>query len=137
MCMLFLRKKLIFSYIWKLKKCIYSLVDASRNWYASLKSFLLSIGLSSSKSDKSMFYYTDNEIVSGFFAIHVDDILWSGSNNFEHKIIAKLQNYFIIRKESSTLLRHLGLNLSENSMKNNFFRSKWLYFQIRKSLQRW
>ena len=38
---------------------------------------------------RSMFYYTKNEIVSGFIAIHVDDILWSGSNNFEYKIIAK------------------------------------------------
>ena len=63
------------SYIWKLKKCIYGLVHASRNWYDSLKSFLLSIGLSASKSDPSMFYYTKNEIVSGFIAVHVDDIL--------------------------------------------------------------
>ena len=48
------------SYIWKLKKCIYDLVDASRNWYGSLRSFLLSIGLSTSKSNHSMFYYTEN-----------------------------------------------------------------------------
>ena len=89
------------SYIWKLKKCIYDLVDASRNWYGSLRSFLLSIGLSTSKSNHSMFYYTENEIVSGFIAIYVDDILWSGSNNFKHKIIAKLQNCFIIGKENS------------------------------------
>ena len=53
-------------------------------------------------------------------AIHVDDILWSGSNNFEHKIIAKLQNSFIIGKENSLPFQYLGLNLSENSMKNIF-----------------
>ena len=51
------------------------LSSCSRNWYDSLKSFLLSIGLSASKSDPSMFYYTKNEIVSGFIAVHVDDVL--------------------------------------------------------------
>ena len=108
------------SCIWKLKKCIYGLVDGSRNWYDSLKLFLLSIGWSTSKSDPSMFYYTENEIVSDFIAIHVDDILWSGSNNYEHKIITKLRNCFIIGKENSMPFRYLGLNLSENSMKNIF-----------------
>ena len=66
-----------------------------------------------------MFYYTKNEIVSGFIAIHVD-ILWSRSNNFEYKIIAKLRNCFIIGKENSMPFSYLGLNLSENSMKNIF-----------------
>ena len=60
------------SYIWKLEKCIYGLADASRNWYDSLKSFLLSIGSSTSKSDPSMFYYTENEIASCFITIHVN-----------------------------------------------------------------
>ena len=106
------------SYIWKLKKCIYGLVDPSTNWYDSQKSFLLSFGLSASKSDPSMFYYTENEIVSGFIAVHVDDILWSGSNNFEHIMITKLQNCFIIGKEKSMSFQYLGLNISENSMKH-------------------
>ena len=81
---------------------------------------MLPIGLSTSKSDRSMFYYTKNEIVSGFIAIHVDDFLWSGSNNFEYKIIAKLRHCFIIGKENSRPFWYLGLNLSENSMKNIF-----------------
>ena len=37
-----------------------------------------------------------------------------------NEIITKLHNYFIIGKENSTPFRHLGLNLSENSMKNIF-----------------
>ena len=69
-------KKANTSYIWKLKKYIYGLIDTSRKWYDSLKSFLLSIGLSTSKSNPSMFYYTENETVSGFIATHVNDILW-------------------------------------------------------------
>ena len=81
---------------------------------------LLSINLSTSKSNPSIFYYRENETVSGFIAIHVDDILWSGSNNFEHKIILKLQDCFIIGKENSMPFQYLGLNLSENSMKNIF-----------------
>ena len=42
------------------------------------------------------------------------------ASNFKHKIIAKLQNCFIIGKDNSMPFRYLGLNLSKNSMKNIF-----------------
>ena len=31
--------------VWLLRKCIYGLGDASRKWYDSIKSFLISIGI--------------------------------------------------------------------------------------------
>ena len=90
---------------------------------------MLSIGLSTWKSNPSV-YYTENEIFSRFIAIHVYDILWSGSKNLKHKIIVKLQNCFIIGKENSMTFRYLGLNLSENCIKNIFLDQNYYISQL-------
>ena len=106
------------SYVWKLKKCIFGLADASRNRYDRLNHFYYESVYQHQNPIHLCFITQKNEIVSGFIAIHVDYILWSGSNNFEHKIIAKLRNCVVIGKENSMPIRYLVLNLSENSVKN-------------------
>ena len=75
--------------VWQLKKCIYGLGDPSRKWYNRVKTYFLSIGLVMSKADPALFYYHDNNI-TGIIAIHVDDFLWSGTNDFETNFISKL-----------------------------------------------
>ena len=87
---------------WQLKKCIYCTRDASRKWYNRVKTYLLSIGLVMSKADPALFYYHDNNI-TGIIAIHVDDFLWSGTNDFETNFISKLQNTLMIGKENQSI----------------------------------
>ena len=100
---------------WQLKKCIYCTRDASRKWYNRVKTYLLSIGLVMSKADPALFYYHDNNNLIGMIAIHVDDFLWSGTNDFE--INSKLQKSFMIRKEHQSIFQYLGINLKENDSK--------------------
>ena len=105
------------SYIWKLEKMHLWLVDASRNWYDSLKSFLLSISLATSKSDPSFFITQKMKlsvVLLQFMLMIFYGQVHTTSNTKE------LQNCFIIGKENSMPFQHLGLNLSENSMKNIF-----------------
>ena len=61
--------------VWQLKKCIYGLRDPSCKWYNRVKTYLLSIGLVMSKADPALFYYHDNNNITGIIAIHVDDFL--------------------------------------------------------------
>ena len=100
---------------WQLKKCIYCTRDASRKWYNRVKTYLLSIGLVMSKADPALFYYHDNNNLIGMIAIHVDDFLWSGTNDFE--INLKLQKRFMIRKENQSIFQYLGISLKENDSK--------------------
>ena len=76
--------------VWQLKKCIYGLGGASRKWYNRVKTYLLSIGLFMSTADSVLFYYHDNNNLIGTIAIHVDDFLWSGTNDFQTDFISKL-----------------------------------------------
>ena len=67
-----------------------------------------------------------------FFAIHVDDILWSGSNNFErnnHKIAQLFHNW----KRKFNAIPTSWFKSFWKQYEKHFFRSKWLHFQISKS----
>lgn len=99
--------------IWRIKKCIYGLGDASRKWYNSVKAYLLSIGLVMSKADPALFYYHNDNNLIGMIAIHVDDFLWSGTTDFERNFISKLRNMFVIGKENQSIFKYLGINLIE------------------------
>ena len=60
-------------YIWKLRTCVYDLVDASRIWYLRIKEDLLNLGMSISKYDPALFFWHCNEQLQGVLAVHVND----------------------------------------------------------------
>ena len=68
-----------------------------------------------SKADPALFYYHENNILVGMIAIHVDDFLWSGTNDFENKFISKLRNMYIVGKENQSVFKYLGINLTEKN----------------------
>ena len=71
--------------IWLLKTCTYRLVDASRQWYNTVKQVLLSLCFKMSKADPSLFYYQNNNKLEGIIAIHVNDFLSAGNEHFFQK----------------------------------------------------
>ena len=100
--------------IWRLIKCPYGLVNASRKWYIKVKDVLISSDVKMSKADPSLFYYYHNNELQGIVAIHVDDFLWCGNDYFFRNVIEKIHNEFIIGKEFNTAFRYLGLDLKEH-----------------------
>ena len=64
--------------IWKIKRCIYGLCDAPRNWYNRVKHELINkLGGQISKFDKAYFlWHHEDGIVSGIIALHVDDFIY-------------------------------------------------------------
>ncbi|MES9884880.1 MAG: reverse transcriptase domain-containing protein, partial [Sedimenticola sp.] len=61
------------SVVWKLKKCVYGLVDASRNWFLSVKTELLRLGCTQSKLDPALFYWHQDGQLQGLFLMHQDN----------------------------------------------------------------
>ena len=69
-------------YIWKLRTCVYGLVDASRIWYFRVKEELLNLGMRISTYDPALFFWHCNEHFQGVLAVHVDDFLFGGTELF-------------------------------------------------------
>ena len=100
--------------LWKLKKCIYGLVDAARHWYDRVKSELLDVGCIVSMYDPCLFYKKDSRgNVYGLIATHVDDFLWAGNASFKCEVIDKLNEVFDVRSSQKTPFTYLGFEISQ------------------------
>ena len=75
-------------YIWKLNKCLYGLIDASRNFYYRVRPLLEKKGFKIAGEDEAYFYKNVDRNLQGQVAIHVDDFLITGSNQFIEETVA-------------------------------------------------
>ena len=99
--------------VWKLKKCIYGLNDASRMWYFTVLEKLESLDCVRSKFDFGVFlWFLDGEL-HGVLEMHVDDFIWAGTQIFESQVIVPLCEYFNIGSKCEKNFRHLGLKISQ------------------------
>ena len=100
--------------VWKLKKCAYGLNDAAREWYFTMKNFLLKLGCVQIKTDPSAFcWYQSNEL-SGVFVMHVDDFLWGGTKLFEKEVICKIRSHFKVGEQNNLAFKYIGINMKQN-----------------------
>ena len=81
-------------FIWKLRRCLYGLNDAARQFYNSLSKELEHLGCVKNPHDPSLFCkYNEGKLI-GVLVSHVDDFLHAGDPIFETKVIAKLCQRF-------------------------------------------
>jgi hypothetical protein len=73
--------------VYKLSKALYELKQASRAWYARLKTFLLEHGYVMRSVDKALFAL-NNGIDFLLFQIYVDNIIFGGSS---HSLVSSFQ----------------------------------------------
>ena len=66
-------------FVCKLNKAIYGLRQAPRAWHEALKSFVTSFGFRTSRSDPSLFVYSEGAI-KAYFLAYVDDLLVTSNN---------------------------------------------------------
>ena len=101
--------------VWKLRKVVYGLSDASRSWYLRLVEALESLGMKTLLLDKAVFIWKVNAVVQGMVIIHVDDMLFFGSEHFHLEIIGKFKKLFKISREEQESFNFLGVRLHQTS----------------------
>ena len=101
-------------YIWKLSKCVYSLTDASRSWYLTLRKELLKSGAVVSKYDQAIFTWYFGNKLHYIIATHVDDFFFAGSEIFQTRVMDRLRRLFKIKSEEVAEFQYIGLNIKKN-----------------------
>ena len=101
--------------IWKLKRCLYGLSDAPREWYNRLSMELKNLGGIISLYDKSMFiWHNKAKELEGLISIHVDDFEYCGTSQWHKNVIEKLCIMFKISNQHSGSFKYVGLNIEQN-----------------------
>lgn len=99
--------------IWKLKKCVYGLADASRYWYLKFREELIKLGATPCSLDQGIFmWYNKNGQLSGIAICFVDDVIWAGDDEF-NSVIMSLRSIFHIGTENHSSFPFLGVNLKQ------------------------
>ena len=99
--------------IWKLKRCIYGLKDAPRSWYDKVEKEMIELGGKSSKYDDAMFLWHENDKLIGMIVCHVDDFVYSGTDEWHGRVIDKIKKTFRISVENQGSFKYVGLNVTQ------------------------
>ena len=100
--------------IWKLRKNIYGLNDASRAWYFTMKKFLISVGMRMCSVDSAVFYYIHDGKLEGVVCMHVDDIFWAGTTRFSEAVITPIHRKFKVGSGNVGKFKYIGLEIKGN-----------------------
>lgn len=96
----------------RLRKSLYGLKQASRNWYQKFTTALLGLGFCSSKSDHSLFIYRKDGIFIASL-IYVDDVIIMGNDSKKiQEIKQSLHDQFSI-KDLGELKYFIGIEVAK------------------------
>ena len=100
--------------IWCLKRCLYGLADAPREWYDRVCEEMKKLDATVSIYDKSVFMWHENSRLVGLLITHVDDFEYCGTFQWQEKVIGNLTNIFKISKKEKGSFKYIGLNIEQD-----------------------
>ena len=100
--------------VWRLKKSLYGLNDAARQFFLSLTNELIRLGCKQSAFDPTLHFMTDKDnILIGIILTHVDDFIHAGDHLFEEVIMKPLVKRFLAGRCAAGKFRYIGLNIMQ------------------------
>ena len=100
--------------IWKLKRCLYGLSDAPREWYDRVCSEMKKLGGKVSLYDKCVFLWHEKGRLIGMITTHVDDFEYAGTPEWQDNVIKKIMEMFKISKKEKGSFKYIGLTIEQN-----------------------
>ena len=100
--------------LWKLTRPLYGLTDASRKWYYRMDKELTRLGCQRSKYDYAVYNYFHSGELEGQVLLHVDDLLYGGSNLFHKKVIDRFMEMFTVGSKDDTDFVYVGWHMKQS-----------------------
>ena len=101
-------------FIWKLKRCIYGLNDAPRAWYQRVLSEFTNLGAKQSTFDHALFMWHKNGALEGILVAHVDDFVFSGTDQWQKSVMDVLRSKFKISAEAERSFKYIGIDVDQH-----------------------
>ena len=100
--------------IWKLKKPLYGLNDASRKFWLKVKAVFGKIGLRRLDGDEALYFKNDeNGDLEGMISTHVDDFNLAGSEKFLAMVTEEIRKALDISKVEDSSFRFTGIDVQK------------------------
>ena len=98
----------------RIKKAVYGLIDAPREWYTALQQTMDESGFRRSQLDTCLYYAWEKGEMIGALAIHVDDIIFTGTELFQKKYMQKLKDKYPFKHWKTNQGEFLGRYVQKN-----------------------
>ena len=100
--------------IWKLKKPLYGLNNASRKFWLKVKSVFERIGLKKLERDKAMYFKINEDgNLEGLVSTHVDDFNLAGSEKFLLTVTEEIRKVLDISKIEDSAFIFTGIDIKK------------------------
>ena len=100
--------------IWKLRKPLYGLNDASRKFWLKVKTVFNEIGLKRLEGDEAVYYkYDENGNLDGMVSTHVDDFNLAGSKSFVTMVTERIRTALDVSKVEDRSFRFTGIDVEQ------------------------
>jgi hypothetical protein len=113
--------------IWQLKKSLYGLNDAARQFYDSVEAELVRLGAKRSQVDPALFYVEQDGEIIGALATHIDDFMHCGNAAFDVEVMDKLRKRFVPGKLEEGSFSYVGFDIKQS--KNGIMLDQSHYMQ--------
>ena len=101
--------------VWKLKKCLYGLGDASRQFYLSVREEMQNLGCMQCTVEPSLFYkLSGNGELEGILVSHIDDFLHAGTDLFRELVMKPLRTRFVAGRVEEGNFSYVGFKITQN-----------------------
>ena len=97
--------------VWRLKKPLYGLDDASRKFWLCVKEVLTDLGMKVMVGDEAFYYLREGDRLTGAIITHVDDFSLAGDDSFIEKVVSEVEKCLTVSNVEKDKFRFTGLDV--------------------------
>ena len=97
--------------IWRLKKPLYGLDDASRKFWLKVRDMFLDMRLKILEGDEAFYYLYEDGHLKGMILTHVDDFIIAGNSIFVEETISRVNKLLTVSKIERGSFRFTGVDV--------------------------